>query len=159
MPTILILPPRRVKIIWTLLTSRSSRAPSHLTSIAHLPRNVTTSNELSRRSLFALSTYTTAPRINTLPNVSVDLCAKFREPEFPFGPIAIQTRRYTVWISSSVRRTCVIRICLRYAQIPKMDRANSERERIDGKSTNDLQRSRSERAAFSIKLSHSYTNV
>lgn len=36
---------------------RSSRAPSYLTNIAHLPRNVTTSSELSRRSSFAHTAY------------------------------------------------------------------------------------------------------
>jgi len=38
--------PSKLKII--LLTSHNSRAPSYLTSIAHLPRNVTTSDELSK---------------------------------------------------------------------------------------------------------------
>lgn len=140
MPTILILLPRRVKIIRALLTSRSSRAPSYLTSIAHLPRNVTTSSELSRRSLFACSAHTANSRITrhrTYPSI---YSRNFASPNFCRADHDSNATSVT-WFEFhlvSGARVCVTRICLPFAKIPKIDRANSERERIAAKSTNDL---------------------
>lgn len=151
MPTILILSSRRVKIIRALLTSRSARARRRkLTSIAHLPRNVTTSSELSRWSLSIRAFTPFGSRNRTYPP---KFRTNFRRAEtrrLPRRPLHAYEFHPVSGARVSLASACPSR------KFPKMDRANVERGR-DRELMQNLQTVAQRERQWSIKLSHRHT--